>query len=228
MAKIKLGTIVGQISGSAGATTFAHGRFGAYIRLRSIPVQPDSTPQLQQRAALSHLASEWGTLNATKRLAWKVWGQNNPITDRLGDKRVLSGAMAYVQCNARLQRLALPTFDTPPVAPAPSALTSLSISASVATQNVTVSFAPSPIGANHMLSIFGCKTPTPTINYIKNLLRWLDAETVLGGTPYTLTNFAAKLGTLSLGECAIVWCYVLDGANGLQSTPIEARCTVAA
>jgi len=228
MAKIRLGTIVGQISGSAGATTFSHGRFGAYIRLRSIPVQPNSGPQLLRRATLTGLSSAWGTLDVTKRLAWKVWAQNNPITDRLGDKRILSGAMAYVQCNARLQPLGWPTFDVPPVVPAPSALTSLSITASVATQNVTVAFAPSPIGAAHMLWICGCKTPTPTINYIKNLLRWLDADTVLVGTPYTLTAFATKLGALTLGERAIVWCSVFDTATGLLSTPMEARCNVAA
>lgn len=228
MAKIRLGQMVGQVSGSIGATTYSHGRFGPYVRLRSIPVQPNSAPQLLRRATLSGLSSAWGALGATTKLSWKVWAQNNPITDRLGDKRILSGAMAYVQCNARLQPLGWPTFSTPPTVPAPSALTNLSITASVATQNVSVAFGPSPIGAGKMVWICGCKTPYASINYVKNLLRWLDADTVLGGTPYTLTAFATKLGILTLAECAIVWCSVFDTATGLLSTPLEARCNVAA
>lgn len=228
MAKIKLGVMIGQASGSLGSTVFSHNRGGTYVRLRSVPVQPGSAPQLLRRAVLSALSSDWATLTEANRLSWKVWAQNNPVVDTLGDKRILTGHMAYIQLNARLQGLGWPTFDTPPVEAAPPALTGLSIAASVASQNVVVTFAPSPIGAGNMLWITACKTPTATINYIKNLLRWVDADTVLGGSPYTCTAIATILGALTLNERVIVHVSVFDNQTGLLSTPREARCTVGA
>ena len=228
MAKIKLGALAGQVSGSIGAETYAHNRFGSYIRLRSIPVQPDSARQLMRRAVLSALSSDWSTLTAGNRLSWKMWAQNNPIVDSLGDKRILSGHMAYVALNARLQGLALPTFDTPPVQAASPALTGLSIAASVATQEVTVTFTPANLPADDMLYIKACKTPTPTINYIKNLLRFLGADAVLGGSPYTCTAVATVCGALTLDETIILMVAVLDNKTGLLSPFRQARCQVAA
>jgi hypothetical protein len=228
MAKIKLGAMVGQVSGSVGCETYSHNRFGTYTRLRSIPVQPNTAAQLLRRAVLSARSSAWGALLAANRKSWAVWAQNNPMVDKLGDKRILSGHMAYVQCNTRLEALGWPTFDTPPIQPAPSALSSCSISASVATQNVTVNFGPSPIGAGNMLWIVGCKTPTPTINYIKNLLRWIDADTALAGTPYTCTAFPTVCGALVLGEQIHALISVFDNQSGLISTPRRVTCAVAA
>jgi len=227
MAKIKLGALAGQVSGSIGSETYSHNRFGAYVRLRSIPVQPNSAAQLMRRAELATRSAAWSALGDSTRLSWKVWAQNNPIVDRLGDKRILDGHMAFVMCNARLAPLGWPTFTTPPIKAAPTALTSLSITASAATQNVTIAFAPSPIGAGLMLWIQACKQPTASVNYVKNLLRWIDADTVLGGTPYTCTAFATKCGVMTSGETAIMWINVLDTATGLLSPPREARCTIA-
>ena len=228
MAKIRLGTIVGQISGSAGATTFSHGRFGAYIRLRSIPVQPDSPRQLARRAAMGGNSAAWGLLIPTVRLAWKVWAENNPITDRLGDKRILSGHQAYVGLNSRLDVIGAANISSPPVKPGPDALTAVSMTASVATQAAILTYTATPIGAGKCLWINGAKTPTATVNYIKNLLRFIEYSATAQASPYQVDYFAIKLGALTLGECLIANCHVFDTATGLLSPPLQARCTVAA
>jgi hypothetical protein len=228
MAKVKYGAIVGQVSGSIGASTHGHNRFGNYIRQRSIPVQPNSGQQLMRRAVLGTQSAAWAGIGATNMLGWKTWAQNNPIVDTLGDKRILTGHMSFVMANCRLEGLGWPTFATPPVKAHPNAPTSISITATVASQNVSIAFAPSPLGAGLMLWIRACKTPLATKNYVKNLLRWVDADTVLGGTPYTCTAVATKLGALTLNERIILWVSVLDTATGLISPPLEARCTVTA
>ncbi len=120
MAKIKLGAIAGQVSGSIGTQVWSHNRFGAYIRNRSIPVQPNTAPQLAQRAMLSLHSAIWQDRSAAERKSWAVWAQNNPIVDRPGDKRILSGHMAYVRLNCNIDLIDENAISTPPIYAAPT------------------------------------------------------------------------------------------------------------
>jgi hypothetical protein len=228
MAKVKYGAIVGQVSGSIGASTHGHNRFGNYIRQRSIPVQPNTGLQLWQRSVLGSESAAWGLLLAAQQLSWKVWAENNPIVDSLGDKRILTGHMAFVACNSRLKQIALPTSASPPITPHPLGLNSLSITASAATQVVTHTFSVSPLVANTALWIRACKTPKATINYVKNLLSFVQCSSAGGGSPWDSGAYAAKVGTLVQNERLITWISILDLTNGLISPPIEARCTIGA
>jgi hypothetical protein len=228
MAKIKLGALVGQVSGSVGAGTFSHNRFGPYIRLRTIPVQPDSGLQLAQRDFFANMSSAWSGIGATNQLSWRGWAQNNPIVDSLGDKRVLSGHMAYVSLNARLKQIALPTFNTPPTKAAPTGLNTFSITASVASQLVTLAFTPSPLWSGGVFWIRGCKVPYASINYVKNRLRFVEAAAPGGATPYDCAAVATRLGALTLNEIIVLWVARLDSTTGLISPPLEARCGVGA
>lgn len=228
MAKVKLGALAAQVSGSIGGDTWSHNRFGNYVRLRSIPVQPESAAQLDRRAALATWSSYWSTLSASIRLSWKVWAQNNPIVDRLGDKRILSGHMAFVALNSRLDTVGGSLVTNPPVVAAPYALQTLTIAASVATQQVTLTYTATPIGAGHVLYTWAAKTPTPTINYVKNLLRFVDTSGDNQASPCACANIATKLGALTLGETIIVRVALMEYASGQISTFQEARCQVAA
>lgn len=228
MAKVKYGAIVGQVSGSIGASTHGHNRFGNYIRQRSIPVQPDSGTQLARRATMAAQSSAWGSLTAAQRKAWSVWAENNPIVDTLGDKRILSGHMAYVACNARLRQIAVATSDSPPIIPMPVALVSLTTAASQATQVVTITFSASPVPANHALWITACKTPTASINYVKNLLRFVQCTAAAGGSPLDSGAFGPILGTMTQGETLITHIAMFNLTNGLLSPPLEHRCTIGA
>jgi len=228
MAKIKLGTIVGQISGSAGATTFAHNRFGAYIRLRSIPVQPETTKQINRRNWFGDASAKWGTLNSNARLAWKVWAQNNPITDSLGDKRVLDGHQAYTMLSTRLRAVPWTSPDTPPILPAPTALLTCTAVISAALQTIVFTFTPAPIIANNILVVMGAKAPTESINYIKNLLRRLPTSDAGQATGWSMGGADAILGTFTIGEVVTLRVAQLHLDNGLMSTYFQTRTTVVA
>lgn len=228
MAKIKYGPLIGQASGSVGATTFSHNRFGSYTRNRSIPTQPNSGPQLLRRAALSTISAAWALRSVSERLAWKIWAQNNPMTDKLGDKRILTGHMAYVQLNSRLLLIAVAAVDTPPVVPTPTALTAASIIVSVAANTAAITFAPTPLGADARVFVTACKTPTATINYTKNLMRYIAVSAAAQTTPYTIANVGTLLGSLTVGENSIFWLHVIDDATGLLSPPREVRTLVVA
>lgn len=223
MAKIKLGQVVAQASGSVGGTVFSRNRFGPYIRNRSIPVQPESGKQLARRAALSAASAQWSTLVANVRKAWLVWAQNNPIVDALGDKRTLDGHQAFTMLATRLLGWGWNMPTTPPIIPVPVEITGVSMVASAATGEVTYTFAPTPLAANCHLWISGCKTPTASVNYIKNLLRWMDSSNAAQTSTYVQTNFGTIAGTLVSGDNLIARVAVCDHTTGLLSVPRECR-----
>jgi len=226
--KVKLGPIVGQASGSIGALTISHNRYGVYGRQRSIPVQPDTLIQMNARTRFGGLSADWATLGDTNRLAWKVWAQNNPIVDVLGDKRVLTAAAAYVAMNCRLDLVGDPTSDTPPIGASPSALTACSIVVSKVANSAVVTFAPTPLGANHGLFGRACKMDVPTIYYVKNLMRYIGCSTKAQTSTMAFLNLDTYLGTLTIGETCVFWMHVMDRVNGAISPPRQVRTLVVA
>jgi len=226
--KVKLGPIVGQASGSVGALTMSRNRYGNYGRQRSIPVQPDTLKQQNARTRFGALSADWATLGAPNHLAWKIWAQNNPIVDVLGDKRVLTASAAYVAMNCRLNLIGEPTSDSPPTVPSPAALNSCSIVVSKASNNALVTFTPTPLGTNNGIFVRACKPVVGTINYVKNLMRFAACSGKAQTTDYSVGNLDGILGTLTIGEWCVFWVHVLDEVNGAISPPRQVRTQVVA
>ena len=97
--------IITKASGSVGGLTASHNRGGMYMRARATPVNPNTTNQLQVRAAMTDLVNRWtSTLTNNQRAAWSLWADNTPFTDALGQPLTLTGQQAYIGANtARLQ-----------------------------------------------------------------------------------------------------------------------------
>jgi hypothetical protein len=228
MAKIKLGQAIAQASGSVGGTVFSHNRFGAYLRNRSIPVQPESTAQINRRNFFGAASANWATLSANARKAWLVWAQNNPIVDSLGDKRIMDGHQAYTMLSTRLRAIPWASPDTPPVLAAPTALLTCTAVISAAAQTIVFTFTPAPLIANNILVVMGAKAPTASVNYIKNLLRRLPTSDAGQATGWTMSGADAILGTFTIGEVVTLRVAQLHLDNGLMSTFFQTRTTVVA
>lgn len=103
MALIKLGALVSNISGSIGGTTFARNRGGAYIRNRTVPLNPQTTRQSAVRQVFGQLSNLWSTsLAAAQRTAWELYASNVPLPNALGEDRNVSGINMYSRGNALL------------------------------------------------------------------------------------------------------------------------------
>lgn len=120
MAKITPGPMIARASGSIGGTVFSHNRGGMYVRNRSTPVISTTEYALEAKNRLTFFSQAWRSLSEANRLAWKQYASEKPITDTLGDSRILTGANAYVKLNTRLEVAALTAISVPPtVAPPP-------------------------------------------------------------------------------------------------------------
>jgi len=141
MALIRLG-LGSQASGSLGGTVFSHNRFGAYVRARSIPVNPQTARQVVVRNIMQNLAILWNnTLTQAQRDAWIEYGANTPYLNRLGEAINLTGLNWYTGSNLLALQAGLTRVDdAPTIFTQAQAELALAVTASEATQNLTITY----------------------------------------------------------------------------------------
>jgi len=131
-----------QRSGSVGGATFSHNRYGAYVRSRSVPVNPNTDRQVEVRNYTRSLAIGWqNTLSDIQRYAWDWYAGATPWTNKFGEACYLTGLNHYVRSNVPRLMAALTRLDNPPIiAGLATAELELGCSASQATQNATITY----------------------------------------------------------------------------------------
>ena len=114
MAKIRTSALVDQVTGSVGAVTFSKNRYGPVTRARIAPVNPNTPRQAAVRATFGTASKGWASLSATQQAAWNAFAAAHPMSDRLGESRILSGNALYTQVTANRALVGLAAVTTPP------------------------------------------------------------------------------------------------------------------
>jgi hypothetical protein len=118
MALIKLGPMVGSISGSIAATTFARNRAGWYARARTKPKIPVSIKRDQAQARLSATVAAWhNDLTNAYRLLWTQKASHQVFTNKVGDAYVPTGLNLFVKANTQLREAGKTPVTTAPAVP---------------------------------------------------------------------------------------------------------------
>jgi hypothetical protein len=123
MAKYTPSAILGQLSKSAGSTTFGHNRNGSYLRTKVIPTNPRRTLQTVQRGIVSGFASLYRTLTAAQRNGWAALGAGITRNDSLGNPYTLTGLQAYISVNRNIRIYGGTAVTDAPTLTIPSAIT---------------------------------------------------------------------------------------------------------
>ena len=131
-----------QRSGSIGGTVWSHNSSGAYIRNRSVPVNPNTDRQVAARNFVKALAIAWNnTLTQAQRDAWNVYAANVTWLNALGQTIALTGLNHYIRSNTpRLQCELARVDDAPTIFNIAAAEQNLGATASEATQVVAITF----------------------------------------------------------------------------------------
>lgn len=228
MAKFTPGPGVAAVSGSIGGTVFSRNRYGAYMRYRAIPTNPDTEYQANVRQALGASSENWRSLTDAQRMAWATWAANNPITDMIGQSQILAANAAYVQLNARLAYMGETLLDLPPVAAAPAPLESITVDTDIGAGDFQVAFTATPLGAG--VRLFGqvAVVNSAGIKYVKNIMRTAVLTAAAQASPLTGLQalVEARFGTLQVGQVVHLNLATIDEASGLVSTPLRAVSTV--
>lgn len=88
-----------QLSGSVGGVVAARNRYGAYLRGRSVPVNPGTALQQSARNALSAVSAIWRTLPAASAGQWRDYAAETPRKNRLGETIILSAHAMFCRVN---------------------------------------------------------------------------------------------------------------------------------
>lgn len=109
--------IFSQASGSIGGTTFSRNRGGMYTRNRAIPTNPNTANQVAVRTYLGTAVNAWSnTLTPAQRAGWRAYGDNTPMTNKLGDETRLTGQQQFVRSFVAFSRAgATPVMNAPTI-----------------------------------------------------------------------------------------------------------------
>jgi hypothetical protein len=142
MALVKYGGGLVQMSGSIAGNTFARNRFGNYARARTTPVNPKSDLQSKVRLILAYLVEYWNEqLSTAQRAQWATYAAAVSMTNRLGDSIKCTGFNHFIRGNSLRLRFAGSVISAgPAVLSLPPTDPTFAITASVATQQIRVTF----------------------------------------------------------------------------------------
>ena len=229
MAKITAGPLAGTISGKLGTVVFSRGRYGAYLRTAAMPTTVQSVATLSVRGRLSTLSKAWAALGATTKTAWKTWAATHPVVDRLGNSQVLQPNAAFIMLNARILQAGGTKIDLPPVKDSPPGLTALSVKAYVNTNAVTLTFAGTPLAANHCLASWVAVVDGAGRDFHANLLKLVDVSAAAQATGLEIgADVHDRFGLPIADQSLYLECEVWDKTTGLISGRSIAQTVVLA
>jgi len=170
-----------QRSGSSGGTVFSHNRFGAYIRPRTVPVNPNTDRQVAVRNFVQNLTIAWGNvLTQVQRNGWDLYASLVDWQNKFGDTVHLTGLNHYVRSNVPRLQIGLARRDDMPEEPYLAATEQeLTCTASEATQNATIGYDHTAAWASEtggFQAFYGGKPQSGAIKFFNGPFRLLDAQ----------------------------------------------------
>lgn len=231
MAKITMGAIASQISGTAASTTFARNRGKAYFRNRVVPINRRSVGQGNKRQLLAALAAQWRGLSQAQRNGWDNASQDFPIQDSLGQTITLTGEQLYVRFNANLNQVGVAPISD---APAPVAFAILALGATVASDDnvITQAFTPTPVPTGFALVIRATGPRSPGISFVsQSAFRFIQFVAAAGTSPANIaTAYQAIFGSLAgkVGQKIFVEAFLVSTSTGQAGQKVRTSHIVTA
>jgi hypothetical protein len=225
--------VIASASGSVGGCTYSRNRFGQYMRRRAMPVNPLTVFQTAVRQQFAVLAARWkDVLTDAEREAWTTYGVNTPVLDSLGFPIILTGLNWYIACNtARLLNplVALNIVDTAPGIFGKDTFSQVSVTASEATQIVSVAYVNTDGWAGEVggaLAMYSSRPFSPSVNFFKGPYRFGKYELGAVAPPASPDTFASPF-VLTAGQ-NMGFRVLSVRADGRISTPQTGVITVGA
>lgn len=216
--KIRYGMLAGSLSGSQGNTTASHNRYGAYLRMRTVPTRVTSDAAQLAKATLSAASKIWGTLTTNQRTAWKTWALTNPITDTLGEKRILAGSAACTKLNSIILQAGGTVINDPPATAAPFLPDGLAATYDIGAGAFSVTWTGGALGAGLVMYIRVAITDSPGVSYVQNLYKLVKVTAAAATSPQVLdAAVALRFGTLQARQGCFISITIVDQASGLVS-----------
>lgn len=179
--------------GSIGGCTYSKNRFGAFVRNRAIPTNPQSGFQSAVRNYFAGLASDWrNTLTPTQRASWDDYALLTPKT-KYGEQYTPLGINWFVAINSLRLLGSFAQLNTAPTTGGGTLLTAPTITPE-APDVLNVSFTNTDEWATAVgghLFVFGGRAVPGSNNAYRSSFRYvdtIDGAVVPPTSPAILTN----------------------------------------
>lgn len=232
MALVKFGGGITEMRGSIAGNVFSRNRYGAYVRARTVPVNPNTARQQAVKAAIATLTDRWpNILTAVQRTAWNLYASSVGMKNKLGETIFLSGFNHFIRSN--VTRETGPTVlidDGPVVFELPAQDPTLAVTCSEATQVLTIAFDDTMAWAvedGSFIFFFQGKPQNAQRNFFDGPWRFIN---YLGGVdPGGPIEPHAEIGPFAIAEGQHQWIYArISRADGRLSEPFRAQTFCAA
>jgi hypothetical protein len=231
-ALVKMGGGIVGMSGSIAGNTFARNRSGNYVRARTKPVNTNTQAQQDIRTTMSVLTNHWSTvLTAPQRTGWATYAAAIAMKNRLGESIYLTGFNHFIRSNTEwVNRGQVATVAGPTVLLLPAKDATFAISASVASQKISVTFDNTASWAGTSagrLYVYMGIPRNVTRNFFNGPWKYMCGIIGAAPTPPTSPSPQDPPMVLTLGQ--LITCYArIREADGRLSEPMTASCVVAA
>lgn len=218
MAKIKMGSMVVDISGKLGGHVYAKNKGGNYVRTKATPLNPQSTAQMAIRGQFASISSRWSELTDPQRESFNGFVSSYATTDIFGDIRNPSGKALFQKLNQNLVNSGQAQID---VCVAPSNVSFANvIGASVNVANETFLVDSQGDTTGQRILFFATKPVSAGTKFVKNDMRVIGVVNGQVGQAIDIwAEYTAKYGNITLGSNIFLGTRVIN-ANG-QASPLE-------
>lgn len=230
MALVKYGHIIAEARGKLNGTVFSRNTYGAYMREKVTPANPNTTRQQEVRAIFGDAAAAWRSLTDEERTAWSALALTLTRKNVFGDNMPLSGFNFYMRVRVNLATIGATIPTTPP-----------SITPSIETPRITWSeFTTAPA-----FTVTGEPAEVPVgytmiVELAAGLsagISFVEAAYIIIGTIEETKTIETELDSLLAtaipapvaGEKAFLRVKLINTTTGLPSVPLHASaiCTEA-
>ena len=196
--------LTGPMSGKLGGMVASRNRGGQYFRRKAVPVNPDSTRQVEVRSNFATLISYWNNLlTPAERDSWTQWAANTPRIDSLGQTHILTGQNAFVGFNSlRLQAGLTVLEENTGVynrGEAASIASAVFINTPPVALDVTLTYSANPSADGSALIYIG-RPQNLSVNFYKGPYRFAQAVPVVENTPITINDIAETVWPYPIPE----------------------------
>jgi len=127
MARILTGSIVSDIRGSIGGTTFQRSTHGLIAKNKTSAVNFNTSQQASVRNLLTQLQFAWQNLSSSQRIQWQTWADYQNLKVKNFSSTGFYGQEAFIQANFYAVLTGLPIKSDPVFTPISLPLISINI-----------------------------------------------------------------------------------------------------
>lgn len=227
MALFTPGPAVSEVRGSSGGTVFSRNRFGAYLRGRTVPINPNTSRQVAARDRFNTLATAWrDVLTQGERDAWDTYAAETNWINVLGQVVNLTGLNHFVRSNNfRLIAAKAPLTAAPVIFGLPAQEDGWSHAVDSVAQQITVTYTfAADVDDQDYFFYQGTPIDASRVFFAGP---WRLAATVFSDsvTPPASPKVSASPYVVGAGQAAFCYCRRLD-ADGRLSEPFRQTCIV--